>query len=75
MELPQDKDGDLELTLTFSPEEQGEQDATNVFTKTNKQTNSLVNKILIMVLKMLITESEDLPSRNSCSEMKSSTYK
>lgn len=45
MELPLHKDGDLELTLTFSHEEQGEQDASNVFKLTHKQTNSLADKI------------------------------
>lgn len=45
MELPLHKDGDLELTLTFSHEEQGEQDASNVFKQTHKQTNSLADKI------------------------------
>lgn len=45
VELPLHKDGDLELTLTFSHEEQGEQDASNVFKQTHKQTNSLADKI------------------------------
>ena len=53
-------------TLIFSPEKQGEQDASNVLKQTSKQKKTcLVDKILIMVLKMLITESEDLLSRNA----------